>query len=187
MRPALLDTSVSRQTSSPYLFVFLCAGMFTQKAQKFKFRGIIPAGTHGASRFRTMVMLFFLAFALGLPVSIDAQTGGKKREGRVKKRGNFKLTQYKSRGHADEFARGSAGRKGLFARLFKKDRPAWQNRTTGSPRSNYKDNKYLFSWNRTPGKQQNVSTLDRQKRERLRNRERGNDTFRSRKHKRPKK
>jgi hypothetical protein len=161
--------------------------MFTQKAQKFSFRELIPTRTHGASRFGTLLTLFFLAFSLALPVAMEAQTGGKKREGRVKKRGNFKLTQYKSRGHADEFARGSAGRKGLFARLFKKDRPAWQNHTTGSPRTNYKENKYLFSWNRTRGKQQNVSTIDRQKRERIRNRDRGNESFRSRKHKRPKK
>jgi hypothetical protein len=173
--------------SSAYLFVFLCAGMFTPKAQKSRFKVLITKGSRRALSLRTLVMLFFLAFTLALPVTADAQTGGKKREGKVKKRGNFKLGQYKSRGHADEFARGSAGRKGLFARLFKKDRPAWQNRTTGSSRSNYKENKYLFSWNRTRGKQQNVATIERQKRERHRNRERGNTSFQDRKHKRKKK
>ena len=156
-------------------------------AQLFTFREADPTGTHRSPRIRNLLMLFLVVFTLTLPVTINAQTGGKKREGKVKKRGNFKLTQYKSRGHADEFARGSAGRKGLFARLFKKDRPAWQYRTSGSSRSNYKENKYLFSWNRTRGKQQNVTTTDRQKKERARNRERGNDTFKSRKHKRSKK
>ena len=160
--------------------------MFTPKAPKSGFKELITNRSRRALSLRSLVMLLFLAFTLTVPATLDAQTGGKKREGKVKRRGNFKLTQYKSRGHADEFARGSAGRKGWFARLFKKDRPAWQNRTTGSSRSNYKENKYLFSWNRTRGKQQNVSTIERQKRERHRNRERGNNTFNDRKHKRKK-
>jgi hypothetical protein len=137
-------------------------------------------------RLKKLVLFLFLLLALVLPSAMDAQTGGKKRERKAKKRGSLVLTQYKSRGHADEFARGNSGRRGLFARLFKRDRPAWQNRTTGSSRSNYKENKYLFSWNRTKGKGENTATIDRQKRERLKNRERGNATFKERKHKRKK-
>src|SRR5687767_4162057 len=85
-----------------------------------------------------IALAFFLVAGILFSPAFDAQSGGRKKEGRIKRKGDFKLTQYKSRGHADEFARGSSGRKGWIARLFKRDKPAWTYRTTGSNRSNYK-------------------------------------------------
>lgn len=133
-----------------------------------------------------ITVLFLAAFLAG--ADLDAQTGGRKREGRAKtkKHGSIVLNQYKSRGHADEFARGNSGRRGWFSRLFKKDRPAWNYRTSGSARSNYRENRFLFSWNRTQGKHENMATIERQNKERARQRNRGNKTFKFKKHHRKK-
>lgn len=138
------------------------------------------------NRFSIIAILSFFLLFFVAPDDISAQSGGRKREPKAKKRGNVVLRQYKSRGHADEFAKGNSGRRGRLSRLFRKDRPAWQYRKSGSARSNQKENRFLFGWNRTKGKQENVQKLERQNRERAKNRERGNNVFKSRKHKRKK-
>ena len=127
-------------------------------------------------------MLIFLAAS----VQAEAQSGGRKKERKVKKRGNVGLGHYKSRGHADEFAKGNSGRRGRLSRLFRKDKSGWQYRKKGSAKSNYKENRFLFSWNRTKGKQENAMKQDRSNRERAKSRERGNRTFKFKKYKRKK-
>jgi hypothetical protein len=115
--------------------------------------------------------------ALVMLTPFHAQTGGRKKEGKTKKHGSLVLRQYKSRGHADEFARGSSGRRGIFARLFKKDRPAWQYKSSGSRKSTYRANRFLFAWHRTNGKRENAATLDKQNSDRAKYRVRGSRSF----------
>lgn len=114
-----------------------------------------------------------------------AQTGGKKHERRGKRRGNFILTQYKSRGHADKFARGNSGRKGRLAKLFKKKnkRSSWVYRSSGSKRSINRANQYLLTRSRTAGKIENAEYLEHNNMKRSKNRVHGNTAFRSRKYK----
>lgn len=114
-----------------------------------------------------------------------SQTGGKKHERRGKRRGNFILTQYKSRGHADKFARGNSGRKGRLAKLFKKKnkRSSWVYRSSGSKRSINRANQYLLTRSRTAGKIENAEYLEHNNMKRSKNRVHGNTAFRSRKYK----
>lgn len=132
-------------------------------------------------------LLFIFIFLIGTGVSTDyfAQTGGKKHERRGKRRGNFVLTQYKSRGHADKFARGNSGRKGRLAKLFKgkKKHSTWVYRSSGSKRSAYKANQYLLTRSRSAGKIENAEYLDHQNSTRSKSRVHGNTAFRSRKYK----
>jgi hypothetical protein len=130
------------------------------------------------------LVIILLVFANGIGNDAFSQSGGRKRERKVRKRGDFILTQYKSRGHADEFAKGN--RRGWFSRIFKKDRPAWQYRTSGSSRSNYKENRFLFFRHRSEGHQQNATNIEKQTRKRDRERRHGNETFKSRKFKKRK-
>jgi hypothetical protein len=133
---------------------------------------------------KKLFIIIFLLIGIGVSNNVHAQTGGKKRERvKTKKRGNSILTQYKSHGHADDFARGS-GRRGLFARLFKKTAPSWRYKSAGSKRSHFKANQFLFARNRTKGKVENAQTLDKQNAERAKHRVRGSRAFKSRKYKR---
>jgi hypothetical protein len=120
---------------------------------------------------------------MGISTDYYAQTGGKKREKRGKKRGNFVLTQYKSHGHADEFARGNSGRRSRFARLFKKKRSSWVYKSSGSRRSAFRANQFLLTRSRTKGKIENADFLDKQNSERARTRIKGNRAFRFKKYK----
>jgi hypothetical protein len=133
---------------------------------------------------KRLVLIFLLLLGTAVSTEYYAQSGGKKREKRVKtkKRGNHILTQYKSRGHADEFAR-SKGRKGVFARMFRKPKPAWVYKSSGSRRSANKANQYLLTRSRTPGKIENARMQDRQNSMRSKKREKGNKTFRNKKYK----
>jgi hypothetical protein len=131
---------------------------------------------------KKLFIIIVLLFGLGTSTNYYSQTGGKKRERKAKRRGNFILTQYKSRGHADEFARGNSGRRSRLSRLFRKDRPAWVYRSSGSRRSAYKANQFLLTRSRTKGKIENADFLDRQNSERARSRVRGNKVFRFRKY-----
>ncbi len=119
----------------------------------------------------------FTAFS----VDLHAQSGGRKREGSVKRK---RSSGVKSKGNADEFARGNSGRRGRFARLFKKDKPAWQYKSSGSARSHQRENRFLFKWTRSKGRAENAATQERQKKIRNKERIRGNRAFRFRKHKR---
>ncbi len=118
---------------------------------------------------------------MAVSTEYTAQSGGRKRERAGKSRAKF--SRKKSAGHADDFAR-SGGRRGIFARLFRKERPAWIYNSSGSRKSNYKENRFLFSRHRTPGKVESHNYLDKQNRKRAGKRERGNHTFKSKKYKR---
>jgi hypothetical protein len=132
-----------------------------------------------------ILLLVALMAGLAIPDLASAQTGGRKREGGVKRKTKFSLfNRNKSKGHADEFARGNSGRRTFWSKLFRKDRPAWQYRKTGSVRTNHKENRFLFFRHRSKGREENAMTQDRQSRTRSRNREHGNRVFRFKKYKR---
>lgn len=124
---------------------------------------------------------------MGISTDFYAQTGGKKSEKRQRKgkrRGNFILTQYKSHGHADKFARGNSGRRGRLARLFsKKKESSWVYKSSGSRRSAYRANQFLLTRTRSKGKIENADMLDRQNAQRSKSRVKGNKAFRSKKYK----
>jgi hypothetical protein len=129
-----------------------------------------------------IILILFLG--LGISNTYHCQEGGKKREKyqrKGKKRGNFHLTQYKSRGHADEFAR-SSGRQGMFSRLFNRDSQGWVYRST-TRRSNFKANRFLFTRDRSKGRMENEQTTTRQNNERAKKRDHGNRSFRFKKYK----
>ena len=122
-------------------------------------------------------MLIGLAFSS----AIQAQSGGRKREKNARRgprRGNYLHRQYKSAGHADEFARGSNGRFKKYSKLFHKSKPSWQYHTSGSIRSSNKANKFLFTRYRSKGKLDNTVELYRRKKIRDRGRVRGSQAFR---------
>lgn len=133
-----------------------------------------------------ILLIILLFFGIAATDEAFAQSGGRKREGRAKKRGNVILNQYKSRGHADEFAKGNSGRRGRLSRLFRKDRPAWVYKSSGSARSHYKENRFLFFRYRSKGRAENAMITDRQNKKRARDREHGNETFKARKFKKRK-
>jgi len=126
-------------------------------------------------------VIFLLLFGLGFGNAYYAQAGGRKREKQARKgprRGNYIHRQYKSAGHADDFARGSNGRFKKYNKLFKRPKPAWHYHTAGSVRSANKANKYLFTRYRSKGKIENTNELYRRKKIRDRNRVRGSEAFR---------
>jgi hypothetical protein len=131
-------------------------------------------------------LIFFIILGVGIHSDFSAQSGGRKKERRAKKRGNVVLTQYKSRGHADEFAKGNSGRRGKWSRLFRKDKPAWTYKSSGTARSHYKENRFLFFRHRSQGRADNATATEKQNKKRARERERGNDTFKDRKFKKRK-
>jgi hypothetical protein len=123
-----------------------------------------------------------LLLSLFCSVAVFAQSGGRKKEKKAKARGSFVLKKAKSKGHADEFARGNSGRRSRLSRLFKKDKPAWTYKSSGSRRSQNKANRYLFKRNRSEGHVDNEETLKRQNKKRSKKRDRGNQTFKSKKY-----
>ena len=132
-------------------------------------------------------LYIILFFVLGTAISNGyySQSGGKKSEKRIKtkKRGNHILTQYKSHGHADKFAKGNSGRRGRLARLFGKKQTSWVYKSSGSKRSAYRANQYLLTRSRTRGKIENADMLDRQNKSRAKSRVKGNKVFRFKKYK----
>ena len=126
-------------------------------------------------------ILPFLILLL-LAVEINAQAGGRQREGAPKAKKTFSLKRNRSAGHADKFAK-SKGRKGLFARIFKKkEAPQWVNRPTGTSKKNWKENRFLFSKHRSNGQIENARTIEKQNARREKKRDRGNESFSRRKH-----
>ncbi|MGZ3899338.1 MAG: hypothetical protein ACXVNM_10170 [Bacteroidia bacterium] len=127
-------------------------------------------------------VLLIIALLLGIGVSNEfySQTGGRKREHRNQKRTSM-FKRSRSAGNADKFAKGG-GRKGLFARLFKKDRPAWVYHTTNPGKTQNREQRYLFSRFRTKGKKYKDGIQAKQNAERSRRRVRGNSTFSHRKY-----
>ena len=135
---------------------------------------------------KKLLLIFLLLFGFGLTTEYSAQSGGKKREKyprKGKRRGNFILNQYKSRGHADDFARG-AGRKGPIARLFGGKNTGWEYKTAGSRRSQNKANRYLFTRYRSNGKKENDMFLNRQNSYRTKHRTHGSASFKHRRYNR---
>jgi len=132
---------------------------------------------------KRIVLIAIILLGISFSTDFYAQTGGKKHERRGKKRGNFVLTQYKSHGNADKFARGNSGRRSRFSKLFKKKHSSWVYKSAGSKRSAYKANQYLLTRARTTGKVENSDFLDHQNSIRSKSRVKGNTAFRSRKYK----
>lgn len=122
-----------------------------------------------------------MLFSLLAQQELFAQSGGRKKEGKAKSRGTFSLKRTKSKGHADEFAKGNSGRRGFLSRLFRKDKPAWTYRKSESPRKQYKANRYLFKRERAEGHMDNEETLKRQNKKRNKQRDRGNESFKRKK------
>jgi hypothetical protein len=135
---------------------------------------------------KKLFIIVLLILGTGISTDYYSQIGGKKKEPKLKskRRGNHILTQYKSHGHADEFARGSSGRRGKLSRLFRKPKPAWVYKSSGSKRSAWKANQFLLTRSRSKGKIENAMTQDRQNGERSKKRVRGNRAFRFKKYKR---
>jgi hypothetical protein len=135
---------------------------------------------------KKLVIILLLLLGIGYSNNFYAQSGGRKKEKRIKtkRRGNHILTQYKSHGHADEFARGSNGRRGRIARLFHKTRPSWVYKSSGSRRSHARDNRDLFTRDRSKGHVDNDMTQARQNRERGKRRDHGNSSFKRKKYRR---
>lgn len=138
---------------------------------------------------KKLFILILLVAGFGLSNSVYAQSGGTKREGRAKtkKVGGSIFNRKKSKGNADEFSRGNSGRKGRFARLLHKDKPAWQYKSSGSVASHRRENRFLFFRNRSQGLEENEQTLNRQNAKRAQKRVHGSETFGKKKLKRKKK
>lgn len=134
---------------------------------------------------KKLVLIILLLLGTSVSTRYYSQVGGKKKEKRVKakRRGNHILTQYKSHGHADEFAKGNSGRRSRLSRLIRKDRPAWVYKSSGSRRSANRANRFLLTRSRSQGKIENADMLDRQNAQRAKHRVRGNRAFRFKKYK----
>lgn len=128
-------------------------------------------------------ILLIIILLLGIGISNDfySQTGGRKREHRNQKRSGGLFKRTKSAGNADKFAKGG-GRKGFFARMFKKDRPAWVYHPTNPGKKQSREQRYLFSRFRTKGKKYKDGLQAKQNSDRARRRVRGNNTFKHRKY-----
>lgn len=112
---------------------------------------------------------------------MDAQSGGRKREGAPKAKKTFSLKKRRSAGHSDQFAR-SNGKKNIFTRLFYRDPGAWAYRSNGTNKKNWKENRFLFTRHRSPGRVENSKMQDRQNAKRAKKRDRGNESFSKKKY-----
>ncbi|MBS1652209.1 MAG: hypothetical protein JSU07_09390 [Bacteroidetes bacterium] len=119
----------------------------------------------------SFIITLFLLFINDL----NAQSGGRKREHKNQSKGSI-FKRHRSSGHADKFASGN-GRKGLFARLFRKDRPAWVYHSTKSGRAQVRETRNLFTRFRTKGRVYREGILAKQNTERAKRRSRGNSSF----------
>ena len=153
---------------------------------RYQARFIYSLNAQEAPRLKKLLLILLLLFGFGMSTEYYSQSGGKKREKyprKGKRRGNFILNQYKSRGHADEFARG-AGRQGRVAKLFGSRNKGWEYKSAGSRRSQYKANRFLFTRYRSNGKKENDMFLDRQNSYRSKHRVRGSNSFKHRRYNR---
>ncbi len=119
----------------------------------------------------------------GILMSEDfyAQAGGKRREHRNQRRASMHFFRNKSQGNADKFAQG-AGKSGIFARLFKRDRPAWVYHPTKINKQHRGESRNLFSRYHTKGRKYRSGVLAKQNSDRARRRDRGNRSFSRAKH-----
>jgi len=132
---------------------------------------------------KRLVPFILVVAAILFSQSLDAQSGGRKRERSSKRKSGFTLKRTRSAGNADKFARGGSHR-GMFTRLFKKSQPAWVYRPNGTPKKNWRENRFLFSRHRSEGKVANHEYQQKQNDKRARRRTRGNEKFAGRKYKR---
>ena len=130
---------------------------------------------------KKLVLILTLFFGLICSNNYVAQSGGRKREHKNQRGGGSIFKRSHSEGNADKFARG-AGRKGLFARLFKKDRPSWVYHSTKSGKAQKRETRRLFTRFRTKGRVYNEQILAKQNSDRARKRVRGNGSFNKRKY-----
>jgi len=144
-------------------------------------RPFLEAPKGFSSYMRHVIVILLLILFTGASTEFYSQTGGTKREGRSGKKGKLGFKRVKSKGHADEFARSK--KKGMFARLFKKDQPAWTNRTVGTRKSHYNANRKLFRRHRETGHIDNQVRQEKINNRREGKRERGNQTFSKKKYK----
>lgn len=129
---------------------------------------------------KKVLIIIFLLLGIGISNDYLAQSGGRKRERKNQRRGGSLFGGSKSAGNADKFAKGN-GRKGVFARLFKKEKPSWTNRS-GSLKSNRRDNRHLMRRYRSKGRLSNDQIQTQQNREREKRRIRGNKVFAKKKY-----
>src|SRR4051812_46232484 len=100
-------------------------------------------------KLKRFLLILLLLFGIGISNDYLAQSGGKKREG-TKKRARKSLFAPRSASNADVFANGGT-RRGIFSRLFRRDPGAWQYKSSGSVKSQNRENRGLFSRYRTKG------------------------------------
>ncbi len=128
---------------------------------------------------KKIILIITLLFSFCISNTYLAQSGGRKREHKNQRRGSL-FKRNRSGGNADKFSR-STGRKGIFARLFRKDKPAWVYHPTRSGRVQKRETRHLFTRYRTKGRKYQEGILAKQNSDRARRRVRGNSTFHSRK------
>lgn len=122
--------------------------------------------------------IFALLLCFCLNNTLVAQSGGRKREHKNQRRGGSSVFKKgHSSGHADRFAHGGS-RRGVFARLFRKDRPAWVYHSTNSGKAQKRETRHLFARYRTKGKRYKDGILAKLNADRAKRRNRGNNTFR---------
>ena len=129
-------------------------------------------------KLKRFLLILFLLFGIGISNEYLAQSGGRKREG-TKKRARKSLFGPRSASNADVFANGGHKR-GIFSRW--RDPGAWQYKSSGSVKSNNRENRNLFKRRRTEGRESNARIQDRQNRDRARKRVRGNKVFAKKKY-----
>lgn len=133
--------------------------------------------------FRSLIPIALLVLFFAVSVDSYAQTGGRKREHRNQGGGGRgKLFSFKkSAGHADAFAKG--GKKGFIAKLFRgnKSGGAWVYKRTNPGKTQNREQRQLFTRNRTKGKRYTDQVIAQQNRRREATRVRGNQSFSKRK------
>lgn len=128
--------------------------------------------------------VLILLLSIGVTTPMMAQVrGGRKKEHRNQRGGGKKLFGNKSRGNANAFAKGG-GKRSFLARIFKgkKDGSAWVYHKTNPGKKQKKEQRKLFTRNRTKGKRFTDGIIAQQNRERSARRVRGNNSFSHRKH-----
>lgn len=115
--------------------------------------------------------------------TISAQSGGRKNERSMHGKSNFGA-RVKSKGHADEFANGNRNKGYFWRHLFGTQKPAWENRISGSNSVNFKYNRTLFSFKRPQGHHDNDELLNENRKKRMRwiEQHRGNTSFSEKKY-----
>lgn len=134
---------------------------------------------------KSKFFILFIFSLLFLATSVDSysQTGGRQREIRNQRGGGRgKLFSFKkSAGHADAFARG--GKKGFLSKLFRgnKSGSSWVYKKTNPGKTQSREQRHLFTRNRTNGKRYTDQLISQQNRRREATRVRGNQSFQKRK------